>query len=124
MSSCQVTAVDAAELWFQGVHVTTSDTDLAWLYNIITNLAQQPIQDAITREVAAQVSSAKDLSALCPHVSRHKTQISPLYRSLHNSALAYLLQGSSVPCVKGCLIEGSVQVVFCFVTSPGIMVCR
>ena len=50
-----MTAVDAAELWFQGVHVTTSDTDLAWLYNIITNLAQQPIQDAITREVAAQV---------------------------------------------------------------------
>ncbi len=47
--------MDAAELWFQGVHVTTSDTDLAWLYNIITNLAQQPIQDAITREVAAQV---------------------------------------------------------------------
>ena len=29
--------------------------DLAWLYNIITNLAQQPIQDAITREVASQV---------------------------------------------------------------------
>ncbi|CAL5226835.1 g9699 [Coccomyxa viridis] len=51
-----VTAVDAAELWFQGVHVTTSDTDLAWLYNIITNLAQQPIQDAITREVASQVT--------------------------------------------------------------------
>ena len=50
-----MSAVDAAELWFQGVHVTTSDTDLAWLYNIITNLAQQPIQDAITREVAAQV---------------------------------------------------------------------
>ncbi len=72
MSSCQVTAVDAAELWFQGVHVTTSDTDLAWLYNIITNLAQQPIQDAITREVAAQVSSVKDLSVLCPHISRHK----------------------------------------------------
>ena len=53
-----MTAVDAAELWFQGVHVTTSDTDLAWLYNIITNLAQQPIQDAITREVAAQVRIA------------------------------------------------------------------
>lgn len=53
----QVTTVDAAELWFQGVDVTTSDTDLAWLYNIITNLAQQPIQDAITREVAAQVIS-------------------------------------------------------------------
>ena len=49
--------MDAAELWFGGVHVSTSDTDLAWLYNIITTLAQQPIQDAITREVSAQVSS-------------------------------------------------------------------
>ena len=52
----QVTAVDAAELWFGGVHLSTSDTDLAWLYNILTTLAQQPIQDAITREVSAQVS--------------------------------------------------------------------
>ena len=56
ISVFQVTAVDAAELWFGGVHVSTSDTDLAWLYNIITTLAQQPIQDAITREVSAQVS--------------------------------------------------------------------
>ena len=68
-----MTAVDAAELWFQGVHVTTSDTDLAWLYNIITNLAQQPIQDAITREVAAQVrrilSCAVNFHSAClsPH---------------------------------------------------------
>ncbi len=53
----QVTAVDAAELWFAGVHVSTSDTDLAWLYNIIATLAQQPIQDAITHEVASQVST-------------------------------------------------------------------
>lgn len=53
----QVTAVDAAELWFVGVRVTVSDTELAWLYNLITNLAAGPIQDAITREVAAQVSS-------------------------------------------------------------------
>ncbi|CAL8464093.1 g3628 [Coccomyxa elongata] len=51
-----VTAVDAAELWFVGVRVTVSDTDLAWLYNLITNLAAGPIQDAITREVAAQVT--------------------------------------------------------------------
>ena len=48
--------MDAAELWFIGVRVTVSDTDLAWLYNLITNLAAGPIQDAITREVAAQVS--------------------------------------------------------------------
>lgn len=54
----QVTAVDAAELWFVGVRVTVSDTDLAWLYNLITNLAAGPIQDAITREVAAQVSGS------------------------------------------------------------------
>ena len=54
--------MDAAELWFAGVHVSTSDTDLAWLYNIITTLAQQPIQDAITHEVASQVSI---LSCLC-----------------------------------------------------------
>lgn len=49
--------MEAAELWFVGVRVTVSDTDLAWLYNIITNLAAGPIQDAITREVAAQVVS-------------------------------------------------------------------
>ena len=55
----QVMAVDAAELWFGGVHVSTSDTDLAWLYNIITTLAQQPIQDAITREVSAQVCASR-----------------------------------------------------------------
>ena len=61
-----MTAVDAAELWFQGVHVTTSDTDLAWLYNIITNLAQQPIQDAITREVAAQVRTTSILMSPTP----------------------------------------------------------
>ena len=60
--------MDAAELWFQGVHVTTSDTDLAWLYNIITNLAQQPIQDAITREVASQVRTVAVRPS--PHVSQ------------------------------------------------------
>ena len=51
----QITAVDAAELGFAGVGVTISDTDLAWLYNLITAAASRPIQDAITREVAAQV---------------------------------------------------------------------
>lgn len=51
----QVTAVDAAELWFVGVRVSVSDTELAWLYNLITNLAAGPIQDAITQEVASQV---------------------------------------------------------------------
>jgi hypothetical protein len=58
-----VTAVDAAELWFVGVRVTVSDTDLAWLYNLITNLAAGPIQDAITHEVAAQVRSREIYSA-------------------------------------------------------------
>ena len=60
----QVTAVDAAELWFVGVRVTVSDTDLAWLYNLITNLAAGPIQDAITREVASQVGYASPVKQL------------------------------------------------------------
>lgn len=55
----QITAVDAAELGFAGVGVTISDTDLAWLYNLIAAAAQGPIQDAITREVAAQVRAVK-----------------------------------------------------------------
>ena len=57
-----MTVIDAAELGFAGIHVTISETELAWLYNIITNLAAQPIQDAITREVAAQVCA---LAVLC-----------------------------------------------------------
>ncbi len=51
----QITAVDAAQLGFANLGLTISDTDLAWLYNLIAAAAAQPIQDAITREVAAQV---------------------------------------------------------------------
>lgn len=75
--------MDAAELWFQGVHVTTSDTDLAWLYNIITNLAQQPIQDAITREVAAQVRTSQHPYVTRPSPASHTFADGPGQVSLH-----------------------------------------
>ena len=49
-------AAAPAEVSFEGLDVEVSGTDLAWLYNLVAALAHSPIQDAITREVAAQVA--------------------------------------------------------------------
>ena len=48
-------AAAPADVSFEGLDVEVFDTDLAWLYNLVAALAHSPIQDAITREVAAQV---------------------------------------------------------------------
>ncbi|KAK9819379.1 hypothetical protein WJX81_003680 [Elliptochloris bilobata] len=50
-------AAAPAEVAFEGLDVEVFNTDLAWLYNLVAALAHSPIQDAITREVAAQVTA-------------------------------------------------------------------
>lgn len=63
----QITGIRGAELSFSSIAISTSEAKLAWLYNIVAALAKTPIQDAITREVAAQV---RPLSVQRPYSGR------------------------------------------------------
>lgn len=49
-----ISDIQAAHLGFDSLSIHTSGAKLSWLYNAVAALARAPIQDAITREVAAQ----------------------------------------------------------------------
>ena len=51
-----IVGMEAAQLSFDSISIVTSGAKLSWLYNAVVALAKTPIQAAITREVAAQVS--------------------------------------------------------------------
>ena len=65
----QITGIRAAELSFGSIAISTSGAKLAWLYNIVAALAKTPIQDAITREVAAQVRPPFSRAGYVPHAT-------------------------------------------------------
>lgn len=50
--------IQAPELTFSDLSISTSEAKLAWLYNAIAQLAHTQIQAAIIREVSKQVSAS------------------------------------------------------------------
>ena len=74
-------AAAPAEVSFEGLDVEVLGTDLAWLYNLVAALAHSPIQDAITREVAAQVRPGTTEGLGC-----FKDQGAPLAQKSHGAS--------------------------------------
>ena len=61
----QIGDIQAPQLSFSSISISTSEAKLAWLYNAVADLAHTQIQAVIIKEVSKQVSSPDFLQAVC-----------------------------------------------------------